>query len=490
MARLRARLVLTACALAVAGALAGCGDDESADLESLAPPDAPLYLEATIRPGEDQADAVNSFAERVAGIPDPGSTVPALLDEFLAANGIEATYSDDIEPWLGDRLGVFVSSFEPTGRGDATPDFAVLVQADDPDAARAFLRTVVDQDPAPDEELSYEGTDYFRSANGFAAGVIDDAALVLGTEAAFRVAVDSSEGESLEESAEFTERVDALPGDALGEVFFEPAATVEAVVAAEGVDPAVAQMWNPLLDQLLSEPVAVALTATTDSASLDLSATLATDALLSADPALLTGLPSDAWFAIAVPKLGQALQHGLDQLTRSGLPGAGQFERQVHERTGLEPADVFGWLGDAAAFIAGTDQPAISAGLIAETSDAAASKDALAALERLPGVEAGVVGDELVATRGLTVDQVLHPDSTLGDAPGFAAATEALGDDFPPGFYLDLPAFFKVAEQGSDGDVDYDAMRRYTEAFASVIAGSRVEGDLVLSRFTLLLADE
>ena len=479
------------CALAAAaGAIAGCGDNGSADLESLVPPDAPLYLEATIRPGEDQAEAVNSLAERVAGIPDPGSTIPALLDEFLAANGIEATYSGDIEPWLGDRLGVFVSSFEPTSSGDATPDFAVLLQVDDADAARDFLGNVVEQDPAPEEELSYDGTDYFRSGDGFAAGVIDDTALVLGTEAAFRVAVDSSEGMSLEESAEFTERVDALPDDALGEIFFEPAATVEAVVAAEGVEPAVAQMWTPLLDELLSQPVAVALTATADSASLDLSATLATDALLSADPSLLTGLPGDAWFAIAVPKLGQALQHGLDQLTRGGLPGAGEFERQVRERTGLELADVFGWLGDAAAFIAGTGQPAFSAGLIAETSDAAASKDALAALERLPGVEAGVVGDELVAARGLTVDQVLHPDSTLGDAPGFVKATEALGDDFPPGFYLDLPALFKVAEQGSDGDIDYDAIRQYTEAFAAVIAGSRVEGDLVLSRFTLVLADE
>jgi hypothetical protein len=192
--------------------------------------------------------------------------------------------------------------------------------------------------------------------------------------------------------------------------------------------------------------------------------------------------------AIAIPKLGQALEHGLDQLTSSGLPGARELERQVRERTGLALADVFSWLGDTAAFVSGTEIARFSAGLIAETNDPAASTDVAAALERIPGVEAAVDGDSVVAVRGTTVDEALDPAERLGDAPGFAAATQALGDDFPPGFYLDLPSFFKVAEQGSDGDVDYDAIRPYTDAFASLVAGSRLDGDLVLSRFTVTLA--
>jgi hypothetical protein len=492
MPRLLARPVLNACALAVAAGvlLTGCGDsDAGGDLASLAPPDAPLYAEAVIRPDGDQADALESFVERAAGIPDPGALVTSRIDAMLAAGGIDANYADDVDPWLGDHGAVFISSFEPTSPGASTPDFAALVEVDDADAAREFVQRIADQDPA-EEELDYEGADYLRFGDGTAAGVIDDTALVLGTEAAFQVAVDSSEGESLAESPEYSSRMDALPDDALGSIFFEPAATVEAVIAAEGVNPATARMWAPILDGLLSAPVAASLTATPETATVELAAMLDSNVLLSADPSLLTGLPGEAWLAIAVPEVGGALQHGLDQLTRSGLPGAGEFERQVRERTGLELGEVFGWLGDAAAFIAGTEAPAFSAGLIAETSDPAASKDALAALERIPGVEAEVVGDELVATRGTTVDQALHPDTTLADAPGFAAAAAALGDDFPPGLYLDLPAFFKVAEQGSDGDIDYDAIRPYTAAFASLIAGSHVDGDLVLSRFTVSLAGE
>jgi hypothetical protein len=490
MPRLLGRLGQIACALALAATgIAGCGDDDSPQgLASLAPPDTPLYAEALIGPEGDQADAIDSLAERVGGVGDPGATFVAQLDEFLAANGIDATYAGDIDPWLGDRGAVFVSSFEPAGPTETSPDFAILLAVDDAEAARGFLDQVADQDPAAEEERSYEGTDYLSTSAGITAGVVDDTALVLGTEDAFQVAVDSAEGESLGESSEYTERTAALPDDALASIFFEPAATIEAVLAAEGADPAQARMWAPLLDGLLSEPLAATLTATPDAASVDVAAMLDSNVLLGADPSLVTSLPGDSWFAIAIPQLGHALAHGLDQLSSSGLPGAGELERQVRERTGLELGEVFGWLGDAAAFVAGTERPEIRAGLIAETSDPQASMDVLAALERLPGVEADVVGDSLVAARGTTVDEAVEPAESLGDAPGFRAATDALGDDFPPGLYLDLPALFSVAEQGSDGDIDYDAIRPYTSAFGSLIAGTRVDGDLVLSRITVLLA--
>ena len=493
MPRLLGKLGHTVCALAIAAsALSGCGgdDQDAAALASLAPPDAPLFAEVVIRPDGDQAEAIESFAERAGGVSDPGESVTMLIDLFLAENGIDATYADGVEPWLGRHGAVFVSSFEPTNATGSFPDLALIAEVEDAEAAREFLQLLAEHGPDAGEERSYEGADYYVSEAGFVAGLIDDSAVVFGTENAFQVAVDSSEGESLAESPEYTDRVDALPDDALASIFVEPAAAIEAVIASEGLDPEQARMWAPLLDGLLSAPIATTLTATPETASVDLAAMLDANVLLGADPSLLSGLPGDSWFAIAVPELGQALEHSLDQLSSSGLPGAGELERQVREATGIELVDVFSWLGDAAAFVAGTEETDFSAGLIAETSDPDASRDLLTALQRIPGVEAEVTGDRLVAARGTTVDDVLEPEATLGEAPGFESATEALGDDFPPGFYLDLPSFFKVAEQGSDGDVDYDAARPYTDAFASLIAGSRVEGDLVLSRFTVSLAGE
>jgi hypothetical protein len=212
------------------------------------------------------------------------------------------------------------------------------------------------------------------------------------------------------------------------------------------------------------------------------------------------------------------LEHSLDQLSNSGLPGAGQIERRVREATGLDLGDdVFGWLGDAAAFVQGTGVPGLSAGVIAETSDPEGPRAALKALQRtaeaesglsssgppegasygfsigIPGVgggaEAGVIGDQLVAVFGATAEQVLEPSETLGENAEFEAAIAALGDELVPALYVDLPSFFQVAEAGADGDIDYDAIRPYIESFASLVAGTRVDGGLGLSRVTVSLAD-
>ena len=319
-----------------------------------------------------------------------------------------------------------------------------MVEVTDADAARSFLQRVLDQDPSPDQRRTYQDTQYFSSGGGFAAGVINDQALVIGTETAFKVAVDSAAGESLSESEEYTDRIDALPNDTLATAFFEPASAIEAAIASEGLDSVRAQALEPLLGGPLSQPVAASLSATPDAASLDISAMVDSGSSLGTESSLLAGLPGGSWFAIAVPDLGETLARGLDQLASSGLPGAGELQRRLHAATGLDLSDdVFSWLGDAAAFVQGTGVPGFSAGLIAETTDPEAPRALLEAGRRvaeresglrssgppegadygfsigLPGVgggaEAGVVGDELVAVVGATASQALEPDETLGD---------------------------------------------------------------------------
>ena len=103
----------------IAALIGGCGSDESssAGLASLAPPDAPLFIQGVIRPDGEQAEAIDSFAERVGQTDDPGADVIAAVDELFASNGVYITYSDDIEPWLGEHGAVFVSSFKPQASG-------------------------------------------------------------------------------------------------------------------------------------------------------------------------------------------------------------------------------------------------------------------------------------------------------------------------------------------------------------------------------------
>ena len=244
------------------GALAiGCGGDgESSRLAALAPPDAPLYIEAAMPPGDDERDAIESLAERVGGISDPGGQATAALDRLFSENQVDATYADDVEPWLSGQAAVFVRSFESDGGSSVTPDFAAMVGVEDPEAASDFLQRLVDEDPAPDEQREYEGTDYYVSGSqGFAAGVVDESALVFGTEMSFKVAVDASQGESLAESEEYSDRVDELPEDPLATAFFEPAGLVAALEGASDMDPGQAHALEPLLGGALSQPVAAAL---------------------------------------------------------------------------------------------------------------------------------------------------------------------------------------------------------------------------------------
>ena len=86
---------------------------------------------------------------------------------------------------------------------------------------------------------------------------------------------------------------------------------------------------------------------------------------------------------------------------------------------------------------------------------------------------------------------MLDPDETLADDERYQSAVEALGDDLAPVVYLDLPSRSRSQLAGdTDGSPDYEAIAPYTEALDSLVAGSRVEDGLALTRVTLTAAPE
>jgi hypothetical protein len=497
---------------------AGCGDDGSADLASAAPPDAPFYAEFALRPEGEQAEAVQQFAKRVAGIDDPAGAIVAELDDSLADEGVDATYEDDIEPWLGDRGALFVRSFEGLDETAMAPEAAVMIEVTDADGALDFIDRAAAADSEGDEERTYRDFDYLLDGEGTAVGLIDDL-LAFGPENAFKVAVDAHEGESLAESEEYTQRTEALGGDLLASAYLEPGAAIEAAMASEDLDAESARLLEPLLGGPLSDPLAIGLSATAQTARLDFVSMLDSQEDIATDAALIEGLPAGSWLALGAPDLGAALERTLDQLANSGLPGAGSIRKAVRAATGLDPrGHSLGWLGDVSAFVEGTSVPGFTVGLIAEISDPEGPRELLERVEAfaeresgrrsaapppgadygfsfgLPGLgggaEAGVFGDRLVGVLGGTVAQALEPESELGDDPGYQAAVEPLGEEFPPGLYLHLPSFFAVAEQGgSANDPDYRAARPYLDAFEALVAGTRIDDELAVTRVTVSLAE-
>ena len=111
-------------------------------------------------------------------------------------------------------------------------------------------------------------------------------------------------------------------------------------------------------------------------------------------------------------------------------------------------------------------------------------------LGRLP-VEVGVVGDHFVAALGATLDELLDPDEPLTDDESFSSAVDELGDEFSPLLYVDVRQGFEVAVMGADSAAeaaDYESQRPHVEKLGSFVAGARVDGDLLVSRLILTLA--
>jgi hypothetical protein len=500
----RAAIALAACAaLLVAGC--GGGGGSSDQLASLAPADAPVYLESVIRPEGEQSDAINSLASRVGGIDDPGVRIVEQLDATLAQSGEDVTYEGDIAPWLGDRAGIFFQSFA------SDPPFAVVFETTDSGAAQDFLEQVTGSFHGI-ERPSYNGVQYFEGAGEdgpFAAGVVDGF-LVFGSLDAFKAAVDASDGSSLADSSNFEDGVSAVSADNLGLGYVDSSQAIQAITAT--MDPLEAQALKPLLATLGSGPVTFSVSATSDEASVDVSLPSGAAQLAGGD--LAGRAPADAWFAIGVPGVGEALQNALDAVP--SIPGVGSIEDQLKEETGVDPQDVVSWMQGGYGFVSGTSEKTIAVGGVVESSDQQASADAIAKLrkrfqadvdaklgpppqgadegfsatapESPQGIEVGQFGDHVVGALGpgQPAENALHPDSPLADDPSFQAGEDALGSGFSPLAFVSLAPFFVVAEKGGQAsDPDYLAAKPYLQKLDYLIMGTSSDGDRTTLRFVV-----
>jgi hypothetical protein len=500
--------------LVLIGFASGCGGGSANGLAALAPPDAPLYAEVAIQPDGDLADSIASLTGAVAGIDDPAAAIVAEVDRLLADSGTEVTYADDIEPWLGGSAALFVRSFEPPTVAGGWPDLAVMLDVVDDGAAKGFVDELADEDPSMSEERTYADAEYRYSpeGGGIAVGIVDDA-LVIGTEMSFQLAADASAGESLGASDEFATRTDALPDDPLATVYLEPGAVIQAAIGSNEIARADAELIRPLLAGPLSAPVAMSLSATDHDASLDLVSTVEDVATSAGESELLERLPAGSWFATAVPEFGPTVERAVDQLGKSGRPGAGSLQDAFRRETGLDlGADVAVWLGDVAAFVEGTPPLNFTAGVLGETDDPGAPRKlleragAVASREAglpvgpapdgasdgftlgLPGgaLDVGVFGDLVVAAAGTAAADVIDPESTLAHDERFQAAANSLGDELSPVLYVYLPSFLATAELGGAGDdPDYSAARHYLETLEYLVAGTKVEDGLARSRLSV-----
>ncbi|HET7326435.1 MAG TPA: DUF3352 domain-containing protein [Nocardioidaceae bacterium] len=145
---------------AVYNALSGGGTQPHDAL----PADAIGYLRLDLDPSAGQKiealrmlDKFPGF-EDVTGIDDPRTDLrKALFEAMREDSGCDLDFEDDVEPWLGERLGVAV--FAPTD-GTGEPGVTVAVQVQDEETARSGIEDLM-ACGSPDGEAT-EGWAYYN----------------------------------------------------------------------------------------------------------------------------------------------------------------------------------------------------------------------------------------------------------------------------------------------------------------------------------------
>jgi hypothetical protein len=493
--------------------LPGCGGGSTApsgppgpDPATLTPADAPVYLDAVVRPEGDQATAVNGALSKLLATDDPGGFIVDQLDNAFAQGKTGITYEDDVAPWLGQRAGIFFETLT------ANPDGAALVQTTDPAATQDAIDKAAAADKTPEHHHTYKGVDYQVDTKDNAVG-IDGDFLIAGSEQGLHDAVDASQGSSLADDSGFQSQSDAAPPDRVGFAYADPQAIVAALQKQGSLDQAQLQALTPQVKATLSQPASASLSATSDQVSLETS-TAAGSQPAPTESSLLDDLPADSWLAFASANGGSSFAQGLGSVPPAGQA---QLRRALGVDLGSELSD---WAGDIGGFVSGTSVLGIGGALIVETTDEQASAQALgelqAALSRQPGLSvqdvttAGEQGfsvspagspiqlqivqkdGKVVAGVGSdSVDEALSPTSSLSDSDAFGSARDALGSDFVPVTYLGFVPLFSLVNTipQASADPGYEQAKPYLDHLDYVIIGAQRDGDRSLGKLVLGLRE-
>ncbi|MDQ3573186.1 MAG: DUF3352 domain-containing protein, partial [Actinomycetota bacterium] len=223
LGRLQPRTLAVAAFASVA--VASCGDDAevASGPASLMPPDAPVYIEAVVSPQGEQAERVDGLLAKLGEVPllgtvtNPGELIKGAIEDSAAGSGISLDFAEDVDPWLGERIGFSVLS-----AGDDVERFVAALETTDEDATAETLQRILEEDAAPNEEHTYEDVTYYTSATDeYAVGVFDGH-LVLATRDDFEAAVDAAAGsESLADGGEIEEATAGLADDRLATLLLD-----------------------------------------------------------------------------------------------------------------------------------------------------------------------------------------------------------------------------------------------------------------------------
>ena len=477
-------LVLVGCG---GGAAGGEGDPASA-----VPPDAVVYTELVVRPEGSLRDDARDAAGKVLRTDDPDGEIQRLIAQVF--EGEDFDYDRDVEPWLGERAGFWL---RPEDEG------VLLLAATDTDAARESLEATLKRSGETVSERSYGGSEYLVS-DGDAAGIVGDF-VAIGPEAAYKRTVDAAAKDSLADTDEYADAVDALEDDRLAHFWVDTAALI--ALGAQQNPEAAAQ-----LDQLSAivslddmPPVVGSFAADGDRLAVEVKVRGSGGALLGAGSTpLLQELPGDSWAAFGAADVGESLRDTIDGF--AGALGGIAVRRELQDQIGLDlDRDLLDWVGHTGVFVRGTTPATLDGGVVIQPTDEDRAADAfgrivgavqvktktraqpvdIAGADQAFALNGGrALARPIVIARGsglvvitagrAAAEAALGSDDRLGDTDLYAEAEELVGME--PSVLVGMPQLLQLVD-----DPELAEAKPYLEAY-SVLAAGVVDDDGLVAR--------
>jgi hypothetical protein len=226
---------------------------------------------------------------------------------------------------------------------------------------------------------------------------------------------------------------------------------------------------------------------------------------------LIAELPGDSWAAYGAPNVGPGLRNLFTRV--AGALGGAAAKQQLQQRYGIDlDRDVFGWIGDVALFVRGTDKASLEGGLVIKATDPGNMRNAFGKLVGLLQAQGGKkvtpvkvngaaaafsagpaegLGKRVIIAR--SDDRVvvgvgeaaaadgLAPAQKLGDSRLYGSAKSLL-DGFDPTLLLSMPDLVKAIEASGSADADFAKAKPYLDAFSVIASGGSLKDDELKSR--------
>lgn len=496
-------------------ALAGCGGGDSAGskVADLAPPGAPVFLEGTLRPTGELRANTEAIVKQVAGIDNLGDFVVSKLEEEAGDDGEAFDYEKEVEPWLGERAGVFFEELD----GDDFSGTGVIVESTDTTATQDFVDAQAEaNNDDPYRSASYEGIDYeVGGSEDNAIGVVGDFLVFGEDERVFKEIVDASKGDALADEDTFANAISAASDGSLADVYVDVGELIDR--SGGQIDPMARQLLgNAGIDP--SEATAVAsIVPGSDQVAIEFSSDLAGQEAPTGDASELLGsLPGSAFAGFAVSGFGNQLNEAIDSLDEEGIPGTippGQLKKGL-KQLGIDLEGLANSFEDAGAFAVGSNEDNLGGALVlttkgSEATDTIASIGKLLRSVQVEGVTAlsgkysgFTIRDEDLGDKPLVVTAKdgrmaigyglpatlagllagTGNAKTLSESPTYSAAVDSLGDTPISGFAEGAAALKLADSLIPSTDSGFEEAKKYLKNIRFLALGSATQDELATAK--------